>query len=268
VTGRFPAGSRVRLTQDVDRYPHFVARAGSTGTVVDLGDPQIVLAVRLDEPLAGAEEWHNEVHWLAGDAELNDLSVDAYLALYVELVDDGGAAYVRHDALRAASDAELRGVIADGGPTALIDAARDELAGRVALHETRTRLSRSSSAGYERASADVVLPLTRAQAEQLVESCGRTGRPELAAYIEGYLADPVEVVVRALDRVPAGSWLLEPQARSLVLVEAADRALATLPGYDGSVPEGRRFVADVLADTPHPDRHALAAWLVDELTAE
>lgn len=253
-------GDRVRLRRDVERYPHFIAPAGALGTVVDIGDPAIY-SVRLDEPVAGAEDWSNEVHWQldTGEEPGDDL----------ELVDDGGAAYVRHDALSAASDAELRGVIADGGPTALIDAARDELAGRVALHETRTRLSRSSSAGYERASADVVLPLTREQAEQLVESCGRTGRPELAAYIERYLADPVEVVVRALDRVPAGTWLLEDaRARALVLVEHADRALATLPGYDGSVPEGRRFVADVLADTPHPDRHALAAWLVDELTAE
>ena len=77
------AGDRVELVVDVDRFPHFVAPAGATGVVVDLGDPQIVLAVRLDAPLAGAEEWDNEVHWLDGDAELNDMSVDEYLALYV-----------------------------------------------------------------------------------------------------------------------------------------------------------------------------------------
>lgn len=57
-----PAGTRVVLTQDVERYPHFIAPAGSTGTVVDLGDDTI-FAVRLDEHLPGAEEWHNEVHW-------------------------------------------------------------------------------------------------------------------------------------------------------------------------------------------------------------
>jgi hypothetical protein len=82
------AGSRVELVVDVDRYPHFVAPAGSTGTVVDHGDPQIVLAVRLDEPLAGAEEWDNEVHWLDGDAELNGLELDAYLSLYVRSIDN------------------------------------------------------------------------------------------------------------------------------------------------------------------------------------
>jgi hypothetical protein len=58
----FPVGSRVRLVHDVERYPHFIARAGSVGTVVDIGDPQI-FAVRLDEFLPGAEGWGNEVHW-------------------------------------------------------------------------------------------------------------------------------------------------------------------------------------------------------------
>jgi len=56
----------------------------------------------------------------------------------------------------------------------------------------------------------------------------------------------------------------------LAFVEAADRALEALPGYIGSVPEGRRFVADVLLDEGAPEggRLELATWLVDELTAE
>ena len=82
------AGSRVELVVDVDRYPHFVAPAGATGTVVEHGDPGIVLAVRLDEPVAGAEDWDNEVHWLDGDADLNDLDVDEYLELYVRTIDN------------------------------------------------------------------------------------------------------------------------------------------------------------------------------------
>lgn len=57
-------GSRVRLRNVVERYPHFIAPAGALGTVVTLDEE--VLAVRLDEPLAGAEEWGNEVHWYAG----------------------------------------------------------------------------------------------------------------------------------------------------------------------------------------------------------
>ena len=59
----FAIGQRVRLRHDVDRFPHFIAAAGSTGTVVDVAGDMSIFAVRLDEPLAGAEEWDNEVHW-------------------------------------------------------------------------------------------------------------------------------------------------------------------------------------------------------------
>lgn len=62
-------GARVRLIGNAERYPHFIAPSGATGTVVDHGDPAITLAVRLDEPLPGAEEWGNEVHWLDGDGD-------------------------------------------------------------------------------------------------------------------------------------------------------------------------------------------------------
>ena len=58
-------GTRVRLRQDEERWPHFIAPKGATGTVIDVGAPsQIALAVRLDEPLEGAEMWSNEVHWM------------------------------------------------------------------------------------------------------------------------------------------------------------------------------------------------------------
>lgn len=59
---RFPVETRVRLTHDVDRFPHFIAPKGATGVVIDTGDPTI-FAVRLDAPLAGAEDWDNELHW-------------------------------------------------------------------------------------------------------------------------------------------------------------------------------------------------------------
>lgn len=58
-------GTRVRLRRDVERFPHFIAPKGATGTVVDNGSPD-VFAVYLDETLPGAEEWKNEVHWIAG----------------------------------------------------------------------------------------------------------------------------------------------------------------------------------------------------------
>lgn len=73
---RVPIGSSVRLTQDVERYPHFIAPEGMTGVVVDGGDPGLV-AVRMDIRVPGAEEWNNEVHWYLpnGDDPKYDLEV-------------------------------------------------------------------------------------------------------------------------------------------------------------------------------------------------
>lgn len=53
-------GDRVRLTNDVERYPHFIAKGGSAGTVTEVGENVIV---KMDEHIPGAEEWENEVHW-------------------------------------------------------------------------------------------------------------------------------------------------------------------------------------------------------------
>lgn len=54
-------GTRVRLTRDVERYPHFVAEAGMEGTVTEVSEERV--AVQLDDPVPGAEEWDNEIHW-------------------------------------------------------------------------------------------------------------------------------------------------------------------------------------------------------------
>lgn len=69
-------GERVRLKNDVERYPHFIARAGSVGTVTE-SDEELV-SVRLDLPLVGAEEWENEVHWYprnCDDVPMDDIEV-------------------------------------------------------------------------------------------------------------------------------------------------------------------------------------------------
>ncbi len=55
-------GMRVRLVHNVERYPHFVARKGMTGTV-SMADMREAVCVRLDEFLPGAEDWDNEVCW-------------------------------------------------------------------------------------------------------------------------------------------------------------------------------------------------------------
>ncbi|HEY7195490.1 MAG TPA: hypothetical protein VH439_17235 [Gemmatimonadales bacterium] len=80
----YPIGTRVRFRRTVDRYPHFVARAGLTGVVTDAGD-EIggTIAVKVDTPLAGAEAWNNEVWWTEPeerDEIGNDLEVIALAA--------------------------------------------------------------------------------------------------------------------------------------------------------------------------------------------
>lgn len=52
----------MRLTHDAERFPHFIARAGAVGTVVEI-DNEGIFAVHFDEPIEGAETWSNEVHW-------------------------------------------------------------------------------------------------------------------------------------------------------------------------------------------------------------
>jgi hypothetical protein len=64
-------GDRVRLTHDVERYPHFIAPKGATGIVREDGPDLFV--VKLDQALAGAEEWENEIHWSNGDDPGPDL---------------------------------------------------------------------------------------------------------------------------------------------------------------------------------------------------
>lgn len=56
-----PVGRRVELVRDVERYPDFIAERGRTGTIVRW-EPDMI-AVRMDEPLKGSEEWDNQVHW-------------------------------------------------------------------------------------------------------------------------------------------------------------------------------------------------------------
>ena len=65
-----PTGSRVRLIADVERYPHFIAKRGMTGVLLDnVGDYPDAYAVKLDETLKGCEEWDNTVLWQDDDRE-------------------------------------------------------------------------------------------------------------------------------------------------------------------------------------------------------
>lgn len=56
-----PIGTRVQLKHDEERYPYFIAEAGTTGVVTLCDDT--LLTVRADVPLENAEEWNNEIHF-------------------------------------------------------------------------------------------------------------------------------------------------------------------------------------------------------------
>ena len=60
---QFPKlGDRFELTADVERYPHFIAKAGRRGTITEIGDFGETWG-KLDEKLEGAEGWDNCVVW-------------------------------------------------------------------------------------------------------------------------------------------------------------------------------------------------------------
>ncbi|HET9154490.1 MAG TPA: hypothetical protein VFN85_10285 [Solirubrobacterales bacterium] len=77
-------GSRGRLRRSVDRFPHFVAQAGATGTVTEATDS--LIALRLDELQRGAEEWDNEVCWTSDDIEAAEQTVAAVFYEDVEII--------------------------------------------------------------------------------------------------------------------------------------------------------------------------------------
>ena len=62
---RFKIGARVELRHEVERFPHFVVAAGEQGTVSYNHQDEHggTIAVRMDNPIDGADEWNNEVQW-------------------------------------------------------------------------------------------------------------------------------------------------------------------------------------------------------------
>lgn len=65
-------GTRVQLLRDVERFPHFIARKGMTGTIVDACEDHI--AVKMDTYIDGCEEWSNEIVW--SDADVSSFRQD------------------------------------------------------------------------------------------------------------------------------------------------------------------------------------------------
>ena len=54
-------GYRFKLLRDVDRFPNFRAEAGLTGTVTSADESGVW--ARMDDHVAGAEQWDNQIHW-------------------------------------------------------------------------------------------------------------------------------------------------------------------------------------------------------------
>jgi hypothetical protein len=59
-------GERFRLAGPVDRFPHFLAPSGTSGTVT-YAEEHNIICLRMDEHLDGAEEWDNEIVWSADE---------------------------------------------------------------------------------------------------------------------------------------------------------------------------------------------------------
>lgn len=73
-------GETVVFTQEVERAS-FTVPAGARGTVQEpfMNDGLLVAAIELEEPLEGAEDYDNEVHWIE-DSNLFDFEDQVELA--------------------------------------------------------------------------------------------------------------------------------------------------------------------------------------------
>lgn len=61
--------------REVDRYPDFMAPKGATGVIVMM-EPDFI-RVKMDQTIAGAEPWDNEVHWFQDELDSfgNDVEI-------------------------------------------------------------------------------------------------------------------------------------------------------------------------------------------------
>jgi hypothetical protein len=59
-------GQRAKLGRIAERFPHFSMPGGAAGTVTE-ATPDLI-ALTMDEPIPGAEEWDNAICWSGDDA--------------------------------------------------------------------------------------------------------------------------------------------------------------------------------------------------------
>ena len=88
---RLKIGERVELRHEVERFPHFVVAAGEQGTVSYNHQDEHggTIAVRMDNPIDGAEEWNNEVQWDAAIVNGVLVSANVLSARDLKRIDDG-----------------------------------------------------------------------------------------------------------------------------------------------------------------------------------
>lgn len=67
-------GDRIRLRRNVERFPHFIAKAGSLGEITEAHGDGSVWA-KMDVLIPGCEEWDNEIAWT--DVDAADFALDA-----------------------------------------------------------------------------------------------------------------------------------------------------------------------------------------------
>jgi hypothetical protein len=61
---------RFKLSRQVDRFPDFLAPIGLTGIVTAVDSSGVW--GRMDQHIAGAEQWDNQIHWQAPEEFARD----------------------------------------------------------------------------------------------------------------------------------------------------------------------------------------------------
>lgn len=69
-------GLRFRLARMVERFPHFNAEPGNTGTVLEVVGTDHLVA-KMDKAFPGGEDWDNEIQWMYGVVTKEGKELDA-----------------------------------------------------------------------------------------------------------------------------------------------------------------------------------------------
>jgi len=68
---KFKDGDKVRLKNDVDRFPHFIVSSGNTGTVCGY-EPGNCICVKIDQKIPALDEWDNQIIYSTNTGDLQE----------------------------------------------------------------------------------------------------------------------------------------------------------------------------------------------------